>query len=1439
MYIKKHGIPGIGITGKTGIAGKDGPGIYFGPLDSFFIFIGDDILRNSNKDYDDINYDITYVQNEKRLNYIYKTGDILYITSEDEDNKNILYMVEITDDLTTCTKNYFINHIKHYQPFTIKFNINENTVLYPINIVYSKNNDNETNKNIKNLFNLNKIYTQAALSIIYSEQNKKLSKHVINLNNLNNETITYGKHDFKHIPLTYDTSLIKNEYINNGKNINQYTYSDNNTIDSSNVLINFELTQQNQNLPNVKLDIKTIKEKYISLSTKNTVFNNIYVDNLFIKNTNIGNIDSYYTLYNPELILDNDGNCFTLSYLNYNDNTQTLLLDTSAFFKNRYNSHDNYKFGYIHMQWNYTEDTSFLNNTHVNYYQPNYITGTLTSDKPETLKGIIKTDGDGNYIRNWQDPSFIEITNIPIRELLINTTDRQTLNNVSNLLPDTVSKNDIQKYLNYKGIIETDNKITYPIYDFTQTLNGTIYKNYHDKEHENILLLSNVIQESEKYYISEKDVNINNLNIGHCQPVIYKTNSTSIIKFIKSDIFYDFFIQIYVNNDGTIRLDSEYYDNCDIKWNLSTNIPYYNIYIDENTLINENDLNTWIDSPYVDADRIMLKFRNLTSDNYLILKAKIIDPTDTENILTWNLYCQLNFNDSSNNNFNDIINQYIDTSFNSSIIYKYDFSEQKIPLYLTDKFNNQYRHHDIVQWVQTPNGIKYYSKHTYANFNYQYNTYDITTSWDTENNIQSLPGFIDTSTLGDNKLFNINIIKNSGNNYTLIIDASTHSDQPYVKKLEIYQDSFKISNTENIPISGKLTKTVFINNTEEDESLNTNILNDLYLNKQKQVDNKHILFTIKYALFNETTCTHIVTYDFNINAYNEYRTLPIIDLYCYNNMEKLEQLNNVSNGILSNQFQYFVNIKIKDFNKDNWGNIEQVKTTIKPKLQIELKIDNIIKDIDEHDINDIEGFKITYSLIKPNIDIFNTTQKELENEINIFNTEISNDTIICLFDIDDIYDDSYKLRILIETENPEPIYIDSHIYVNNLKIIAGDNEYVLNHEYLVNDNKILYDSEHLKAVIAPISMIAGYNQIYPNLSHINYKKWYGDESEITISIKPYRLDTVSQRYSGFIKRQESNIPEINWDALKFKLRYLQDNVKSIIINPLNINYIKDIIPHRLYIDEYLAQDPDDIYDSYLQLIYNSELLNTELVEDSEVFTFNNKYLYASEYGQFANNTALFIRQNIEQQLRTDSLLNSMQIWNELYKSYKYDSDNPFEGHLQTYGNGYQYLENIVDTGQYLSDGYMLLKDVKTVNNGNFFDLTNNMYIENTICKAKFYDNYTPYKLYRVLLYNMKWVYPYYTTENNINIIKQILIDKCILNENEFNLDYMPYNLTYSLYPRIMFNDEEQVNIILMLRCPTIINDEPDNIQQEMTVNDLNLLNVDIIQQLTDPINVMN
>lgn len=64
MKSYKHGIPGIGVTGLKGKNGKNGSGIYFGTIDSFFKFIGDDILTNSSINYDDIDFDITYVQNE-------------------------------------------------------------------------------------------------------------------------------------------------------------------------------------------------------------------------------------------------------------------------------------------------------------------------------------------------------------------------------------------------------------------------------------------------------------------------------------------------------------------------------------------------------------------------------------------------------------------------------------------------------------------------------------------------------------------------------------------------------------------------------------------------------------------------------------------------------------------------------------------------------------------------------------------------------------------------------------------------------------------------------------------------------------------------------------------------------------------------------------------------------------------------------------------------------------------------------------------------------------------------------------------------------------------------------------------------------------------------------------------------------------------------------
>ena len=83
MRVNKHGIPGIGVKGKKGKKGKYGNSLYFGTIDSFFSYIGNNTLKDISINYDDIDYDITYAEDELRLDPKYHEGDILYILSDD------------------------------------------------------------------------------------------------------------------------------------------------------------------------------------------------------------------------------------------------------------------------------------------------------------------------------------------------------------------------------------------------------------------------------------------------------------------------------------------------------------------------------------------------------------------------------------------------------------------------------------------------------------------------------------------------------------------------------------------------------------------------------------------------------------------------------------------------------------------------------------------------------------------------------------------------------------------------------------------------------------------------------------------------------------------------------------------------------------------------------------------------------------------------------------------------------------------------------------------------------------------------------------------------------------------------------------------------------------------------------------------------------------
>lgn len=105
---------------------------------------------------------------------------------------------------------------------------------------------------------------------------------------------------------------------------------------------------------------------------------NLYIDNLYVRNNNKGNIEALNTLYNNELVLNSFGNCYTLTEDNYDSSTQSFIMNVDNFFNNSIDvSKDDYVYGYVHMYYNYN-DTSTKNSGVRSCYYSNYIKGTFT-----------------------------------------------------------------------------------------------------------------------------------------------------------------------------------------------------------------------------------------------------------------------------------------------------------------------------------------------------------------------------------------------------------------------------------------------------------------------------------------------------------------------------------------------------------------------------------------------------------------------------------------------------------------------------------------------------------------------------------------------------------------------------------------------------------------------------------------------------------------------------------------------------------------------------------------------------------------------------------------------------------------------------------------------------------------------------------------------------
>lgn len=1278
-YIYKHGLPGIGVTGQQGKQGKSGNSIYFGTFDSFFKYIDTSTL--SSIDYDDKDYDITYAKDEYRLDPKYNEGDLLYILNSSLKDSSIDCVIEITEDLTTCTSTQLANNIKYENPFTVnksKFN--------RLNIVGSRNNKDHSIKH--GMFMANELYNNYPINVTYVVDS--INSKPVKVEDLNDPSIDVADEPFI-IPKRYLNTEETHLYLNNGREINKYTQKLN--TNKGEVLLNLNSSSHlleiqsylNSNM-SIYIDNTNISDPLDPLDPSDAS-RNLYIDNLYVRNNNKGNIEALNTLYNNELVLNSYGNCYTLTEDNYDSSTQSFTMNIDDFFNNIDVSKDDYVYGYIHMYYNYNDMNNKNSGVRTRYYS-NYIKGTFTDTSLSKVR-VPKTDNNGNYIRDYNNESYKNITSSEIKQVLINTWDTSTLENVRSLLPKTVNDAIFNIYKDVRGIIQTEEVEQYKVYDkVIDVSSGYYYKKYH----------------------------------------------------IDSSIF------IY---DGSNNLQA-------------------------------------------------------------------------------------------NAKFND----YFDTSYYSGIDTKqFDYSDSsvlKISLDKSDNDSQKYRHHIIQQYIGNKYGIKYFSKLTYADFNYQTSEFDIDSSF-IQVNHKDL-----NKTLNYEDVFNITI---DGNIMTLEFkDKLTE-----LYNLCVYENSSKKDITVNKDTGICQVKNIKQSTQDIEKDVITKIPGDKFLKyvydaSVISIPNTEVLYTIKYNTIEDDTAvdetnstdkivySNTVTYNRIIKGYTEKRTIPNIKMNIYNDLESLENINNSSNGILCNQFQTFMTLEIDKFSNDDWGLYKVYLQN--PTLRIYINKNISDKPSLTADDNTIKKWIFKYTLYKPGIDIYNISANELDNQNITKELQSDTDGDFYEFTIDEAMSGIWYLRIYMESQNPEPYTFNLQYTIDKIKIVTSNNKtFKLKAKDINKDN--LYESNTLKLSIAPISYIASYAQnISPiqtrYLQHVNaigVRKWFGSNDVTNIAIMPYRYDEISQKK---VNNKAYKIP--NWNSISFKNRYLQDNIKTLSIFTQNINDINNVLPSKLYKNTWLCEDTDDITENYLRLIFNSNIFTPRLLNDQYSFIYNNQRLLASQYSQLSNNSAVYIHQYNDINLRTDSLLKSMMKWNDEYeKSYHYETDNPFRGHIETYGNGYQYLPNSADNSQY--NQYMSLKEIKQQNELQFFDLGLNKVKTYDINRPDKRDAYTPPILFNQLLYQASWCYPYYTTNNeeiqnskSKQYIKQLDFDNAVTLENGvLDVNKMPYNLCYNIYPRMMFNDEEQYNVVLMLRRPSVKKEgqyefKSKDIQQKFNISQIQSIN---------------
>lgn len=203
------------------------------------------------------------------------------------------------------------------------------------------------------------------------------------------------------------------------------------------------------------------------------------------------------------------------------------------------------------------------------------------------------------------------------------------------------------------------------------------------------------------------------------------------------------------------------------------------------------------------------------------------------------------------------------------------------------------------------------------------------------------------------------------------------------------------------------------------------------------------------------------------------------------------------------------------------------------------------------------------------------------------------------------------------------------------------------------------------------------------------------------------------------------------------------------------------------------------------------------------------------------------------------LIKSIDTWNHLYKASGLTNKFLVLGNTSMYGNGYEYLPDSYDKGQFTEKEAYSLAKTQELNDEMMFDKP---VVEYAYQLENGSDNNPEFgKYFRKLLYQIGWKYPrHYKDDNSKEFIEAFDIVNPIdyITNNSSEKKY-PHNLAYSITPRCAYNDEDDTAIVFMLRTPSVKTEKTYKMSAEDFYFDTNgdyqstLKNSDTVEPITD------